>query len=332
MSSRSHIRVGSRLAIANVALGALAITAACRDAASPEPMAPPGIPASPDADVVTTSASVSRDIPANGRRLDVLTDTAPPPRTRYGVKYHGYSVVTGYPNVYVIWYGNWNLESTDSATYHIVTDFLSTVGSTAYFTTVRMYSDAAGRTPTGALIYGGSTVDAFSRGSILSDADVEAVAQAQMYGGGLPQDPDGLYLVLGSPEATDTTGLDVTYCGRHGTTLVWGARMRYAWVGSLSRSPVRCAFQSVGPNGTLNADAMVSHIVAELVNTITDPFSDGWYDKLGLEPADKCVWNFGTTYKAPNGALANIKLGQRHFLLQQLWVPTKNGGACAMHP
>ena len=68
----------------------------------------------------------------------------------------------------------------------------------------------------------------------------------------------------------------------------------------------------------------------ELFNTITDPDFNGWYDKLGLEGADKCVWTFGTTYKASNGALANVHLGTRDFLVQQLWVPNKNSGACAL--
>jgi hypothetical protein len=46
--------------------------------------------------------------------------------------------------------------------------------------------------------------------------------------------------------------------------------------------------------------------------------------------ADKCAWNFGTTYKAPNGALANVHLGTRDYLVQQLWLPSKNGGSCAL--
>jgi len=39
-----------------------------------------------------------------------------------------------------------------------------------------------------------------------------------------------------------------------------------------------------------------------------------------LEIVDKCVWKFGSTYITKNGARANMKLGQRNFLIQQNWI------------
>ena len=54
---------------------------------------------------------------------------------------------------------------------------------------------------------------------------------------------------------------------------------------------------------------------------------NAWYDTRGYENADKCAWTFGTTYTA-NGALANMKLGTRDFLIQQNWV-NLSGGYCA---
>ena len=66
---------------------------------------------------------------------------------------------------------------------------------------------------------------------------------------------------------------------------------------------------------------MANMMVNGLFNTILDPEFTGWYDKFLLEPADKCAWNFGTTYTTTNGARANVSLGGRDYLLQQLWVP-----------
>jgi hypothetical protein len=77
---------------------------------------------------------------------------------------------------------------------------------------------------------------------------------------------------------------------------------------------------------------MVSLIASELFNIVTDPQGTAWYDRLGLEGADKCAWTYGTTYLAANGRPANVHLGQRDYLLQQLWVPGKNGGACGLTP
>ena len=53
------------------------------------------------------------------------------------------------------------------------------------------------------------------------------------------------------------------------------------------------------------------------------------WDKSGAENADKCAWTFGPTYQAANGALANMKLGARDFLIQRNWVNAA-GGYCAL--
>jgi hypothetical protein len=66
-------------------------------------------------------------------------------------------------------------------------------------------------------------------------------------------------------------------------------------------------------------------LVNEIFNTMVDPEFGGWYDKFGFEPADKCAWDFGATYRAANGARANVKLGSRDYLLQRLWVPAAKG-------
>ena len=55
---------------------------------------------------------------------------------------------------------------------------------------------------------------------------------------------------------------------------------------------------------------------------ITNPFGNGWFDKYGLQTADKCFREFGPTYLV-NGGQANIKLGD--FLIQQNWINDKKG-------
>ena len=92
--------------------------------------------------------------------------------------------------------------------------------------------------------------------------------------------------------------------------------------------------QHVGPNGPSPADGMVSIIAHELAEVVTDPYADAWYDAAGLENADKCIWVFGgdaQTYRAPNGALANVQLGGRDYLLQANWkLDGRGGGRCSM--
>jgi hypothetical protein len=73
---------------------------------------------------------------------------------------------------------------------------------------------------------------------------------------------------------------------------------------------------------------MASIIAHELEEAVTDPDLNAWYDRQGQENADKCAWTFGTTY-TKNGALANMQLGSRDFLIQRNWV-NASGGYCAI--
>ena len=74
---------------------------------------------------------------------------------------------------------------------------------------------------------------------------------------------------------------------------------------------------------------MASIIAHEFEESASDPDLNAWYDRRGAENADKCAWTFGATYTTNNGSLANMKLGQRDFLIQQNWVNAA-GGYCAL--
>ena len=318
------------------ALLALALLAGCSDAGPPPSTAPAtaavrGLPVRPNGDVFTANAATTKVILPTGKGLDVQDDPNPPPRTRYKVEYHPAPVLAGVSDLYIIYYGDWSTPERTKDVF-IISDFLSTLGWSPYFQIAARYPNASGQAPSSGLLYAGGAIDRYSHGPTVSDADVADIVSGQILNGELPLDPSGIYIVMASPDIAQTSGLFDTYCALHGRAVTLGYASPYIFVGSPARSPARCAPQSVGPNGTLNADAAVSHIAAALFNTITDPTFGAWFDRLGLEPADKCVWTFGATYTAPNGARANVRLGARDYLLQQLWVPSKTGGACGLHP
>ena len=73
---------------------------------------------------------------------------------------------------------------------------------------------------------------------------------------------------------------------------------------------------------------MASVIAHELEEMVTDPNLNAWFDLRGAENADKCAWTFGTTYTV-NGALANMQLGTRNYLIQRNWV-NASGGYCSL--
>jgi len=62
---------------------------------------------------------------------------------------------------------------------------------------------------------------------------------------------------------------------------------------------------------------------------MSDPDVDAWYDGTYYENADKCAWKWGQTYTTATGAMANMKIGTRDYLIQQNWVNNK-GGYCAL--
>jgi len=83
------------------------------------------------------------------------------------------------------------------------------------------------------------------------------------------------------------------------------------------------------PTGIWGADAMVSTLAHVLDAIVTDPLGNAWFDRYGLENADKCAGTYGQTYLTANGARANMKLLRRDFLIQQNWVNGRKG-RCAL--
>jgi hypothetical protein len=66
------------------------------------------------------------------------------------------------------------------------------------------------------------------------------------------------------------------------------------------------------------------------INTDRRNVGTAWYnDVTGEENEDMCLFRFGKTYNLPNGSYANMKLGDRQYLIQRNWV-NKDGGYCAL--
>jgi hypothetical protein len=268
----------------------------------------------------------------------------PAPNTTSKMLYHNGPVLTGTINVYPIWYGCWseacgNADSTQ--TIFVLADFMSTLGSTPYFQINSTYPNSSGIAPSGGILYAGGDVDPYqSHGFELTATDVEGIIADQVLGSRLPLDPSGVYLVLASPNVSSQA---LGFCTAvntppyHGVGEVLGTQFRYGFVGDPKRCPTLEAPQFVAtdgtllptPNSNLAGDSMAAKIAHVLNTIVTDPSGGAWYDRYGLENADKCQGTFGQTYTVANGARANIRLGQRDFLLGQNWVNDRRG-RCAL--
>lgn len=313
-------RIPSRGALA----AALILTTACGDAADPTAPGGPELAAAGQRVTLPTGRGIGTKSYSIG------------PRTRYRAELHKGVVMTGTVRVYFILYGSWSDPAGTPREGQVLTDFAASLSGSPWLRIATVYPDATGYPPSGSLMWGRNVIDSsYSRGATLTQADVEAIVTGKFSTGELPLDSNGLFVVVGSPDVT-VAGLGQTFCAFRGVTTApapYQIRTAYAFLGHPSRNPAECAPQLAGPSGDWASDALVFLLATELFNTIVDPdMWSGWFDKIGLEPGDKCAWDFGPTYQAPNGALANVNLGGRDYLVPRLWIPGKNGGYCAMSP
>ena len=241
-----------------------------------------------------------------------------------GISYHGGPVILGTTNIYYIWYGNW---SGNTAT-NILTDLAQNIGGSSYFNINTTYYNGSNTHVSNSVHYAGDTTDNYSRGTSLSDSAIQSVVSDAISSSRLPKDTNAVYFVLTSADVTASSGFCTQYCGWHTHGTIGGSDIKYSFVGNPDRCPSACEDQTVGPNGNAGADGMASIISHELEEAVTDPDLNAWYDTRGAENADKCAWTFGTTYTS-GGALANVKLGTRDYLIQRNWV-NAGGGYCAM--
>lgn len=275
------------------------------------------------------------------------------------MSYFGGHVMTGPANVYFIWYGNW----TNTQTAPILEDMISNVGNSAWFQINTSYyqqlsyslpdaSDDA-EASLGPKMYVDGRVNfmqsvyvGYTDGLLLRHADISSVVERVIGNGKLPYDPVGIYYVLTSADVDQTFGFSEfcsDYCGWHDNFTILNQNVRIAFVGDSMRCPSDCTLQeeykiagfNSTPNGDWSADSMATIVLHELSEVVTDPDPEiqvAWNDESGYENADKCAWTYGTLYVTANHSVANVPIGNRHFLVQQNWVLDNDGGHCGLRP
>jgi hypothetical protein len=278
------------------------------------------------------NAELNRDLAPTGKGVGTLYNpgqagdhfAGPPSKNSSGngIFYHGGPVMLGTTNVYLIWYGNWSGNSAMT----ILTDLVTNIGGSTYFNINTTYYNGSNVHVSNAVHYAGSINDSYSRGTSLSDSDIQTIVSTAI-SSGLPKETNAVYFVLTSADVTASSGFCTQYCGWHTHGTISGSDIKYSFVGNPDRCPSSCSMQTA-PNGNAGADGMASIIAHELEEAVTDPDLNAWYDRRGYENADKCAWTFGATYSAANGETANVKIGTRDFMIQQNWV-NANGGYCA---
>ncbi|HEX2330887.1 MAG TPA: hypothetical protein VHN74_19340 [Candidatus Angelobacter sp.] len=252
--------------------------------------------------------------------------------TGNGINYHNGPVLKGNPvPIYIIWYGNWNgTGSNTSLTQTLIQGFLSStsLGGSSYEAINSTYGDTTGNV-SGHLNFSGAVSDNYSAGTKFGDRSLPGIVSRGM-ANGLPNDPNGVYLVLTSSDVSETSGFCRTYCGFHTHATINGSDIKYAFIGNVDKCPSGCEIQSTGPNspsaGVGGADGMANVITHETEEAITDPDLNAWFDASGNEDADKCNFKFGPTQTAANGAKFNQTFGGKNWMIQMEWENSRGGG------
>ena len=259
------------------------------------------------------------------------------------ILYHGGPVMVTANSVYVIYYGN----SFASNTQDILNDFFVNVSNSPEYAVNATYNQPPGAatvptnyaftapkgTPVLNSVNGSVYYDNYSQGKSLGSSSIPAIVKNAITNG-LPGAQNAVYFVITSPDVS-VSGFCKSYCAyhNHSSSIVPGMSIRYALIPDPGQKCTGCdgnvsLGQNITPNGDMAADEMTDSIIHELSETVTDPDISAWYTKNGEENGDLCNYNYGATYPAPNGALANAHLGKRDYLIQLIW-KNVTPGVCA---
>jgi hypothetical protein len=263
-----------------------------------------------------------------------------------GIDYHGGSIMRN-AKLYLILYGAWGSYLDTNSVWKLFELWIKGLSQSSYWGINTTYYDKSGYHVRDVIGFGGFASDPnYSHGQSLNSSSVEQIVLDTINNNLLPNDPNGVYLVLTDNTVSegpndDGNGNQVSfctdYCGYHNST---AQHLKYGFVGNPDRCPNTCEpFQNQlsSPNGNIAADAMISLMTHELAESVTDPLGDGWWIPATIngkaipnaENGDLCAWNFGPTTVLPNGSQYNVVLAGHEFLIQQNWLNV-NGGGCAL--
>jgi len=264
--------------------------------------------------------------------------------TGNGINYHGGPVLKGDVPFYDILYGSWTTggprPSDSFGTVNLVETWIGGNPSAGldngnWELINSTYGDSTGNVVGHALL-NRDAFDGFSAGTTLStnDGSLQGVVARAINSGRLPLNPNAIYFVLTTSEVNVTTGTAAfctQFCGFHNHTTINGVDIKYAFVGNPDRCPRACEPQfPMSPNNNPAADAMVSVMAHEMVETISDPDLNAWFDGAGNENADKCVFKYGPVQFDANGAKYNQTIPGTaigfHWLVQMNWENSRGGG------
>ena len=198
----------------------------------------------------------------------IVACPSPSPSPSYISLRSGGDIMRNTPNVYVIFYGDWQSSVTfgsysfnHASEKTVILDFLGSLSGSSWLDILRDYYTMNGATKiysTGEFILQSSVTVGYTRGKSLSQNNIWDLVQDQLTTGTFPSDQNGLYFVLTAADVkvgSLSSSFCTSYCGWHSWT---NNNLKYSFVGNPSiLCPKSCPTQLPGPNGVGNAGMYV---------------------------------------------------------------------------
>ena len=245
--------------------------------------------------------------------------TASPGCAPIPMQYTGGAVeATGTTSYVVFWEPT---GSTVSPSYNsLITRFFNDIGGSSLYGVASQYYQGSNQQHIANSSHlGGTWVDTSAYpSSSLSDADIQNEAVKAINQNGWTKGIGSqvfVFLAKGQNQCQSSgTCSFSTYCAYHGVFNSGGAAVLYASMPYAGTNLSACGTQgAASPNNDQDADAELSITSHELMETVTDPQLNAWYDVTGSEIGDKCAYDYGST--AANGS--NITMNGHPYILQR---------------
>lgn len=292
-------------------------------------------PTTTESPTISTATPSSYDIiyptayPTSGPTT--LAPTSPPTTgaptgiTGNPVTYHNGLALFPIPSLYILFYGNWTIQAPGAI--DIINEWASNLNGSSIMNILSNYYYSSG----GTLIQGTNQTNylgyihnqTYPYGTSMASGTPLTMVTDLIKSGVWSYSANHAYMFVFSQDVSYSV-ICSGYCGLHGAAFdsSVGGYINMGFIGSCNSG---CAVPS-SPNTNQRADNVLNIVWHELIETVTDPRgSGGWYDSNSEEIADLCQHQYGTTYTGVNGQQANVHLGTKDYILQELWTLVGTG-------
>jgi hypothetical protein len=217
-----------------------------------------------------------------------------------------------------------------SGWYNVGTQYYQDVGTTRTFiqNTAHLGGTYTDTTP----YPSGECSDAYTGTDCLLNSDIRSAVTRAIQANGWTPGPNKQFLVFTARDegscfnATENSCAFTEYCGYHSWYTLNGVRVIFTNMPYEVNTNYTCAVSGQpSPNSNKPADYSINVVSHEVMESVTDPGLDAWYDgSTSGEVGDKCAWNFGPANL--DGGLANETMNG-HFYYTQMEF-SNDGATC----